>query len=143
MTPGYFDTSVLVKNYVREVGSARAARLLRSHTFLSSSIVAVELLSALMRRRSRQELAMEDIPAILARVEDDRRHWQLVEVGAPVLDRAEEIIQMVHMRALDAIHIASVLTFQFVSGLRVPFITADGRQRDAAQMMNLDVIWVG
>ena len=61
MTPAYFDTSVLVKNYVREPGSARAGQLLRSHAFLSSCIVSVELVSALMRRKSRQELALRRI----------------------------------------------------------------------------------
>lgn len=143
MTPAYFDTSVLVKNYVQEVGSARAGELLRSHTFLSSSIVPVELMSALMRRQSRRELRAGAIPGILARVRHDRAYWKLVDVGAPVLGQAEEIIQTVPMRALDAIHVASLLTFQAASGIRVPFLTADGRQRDAAERMKLDVVWVG
>ena len=142
MTPAYFDTSVLVKNYVREAGSARARGLLRSHTFLSSSIARVELLSALMSRKARQELRTDAIPGILARVRHDRVYWQLVDVGAPVLSRAEEIVQTVQMRALDAIHIASLLTFQVASEIHVPFITADSRQRDAAEQMKLDVVWV-
>jgi predicted nucleic acid-binding protein len=142
MTPAYFDTSVLVKNYVQEAGSARARELLRSHTFLSSSIARVELVSALMRRKSRQELRAGAIPGILARVRHDRIYWQLVDVGAPVLSQAEEIVQTVQMRALDAIHIASLLTFQVASEIRVPFITADGRQRDAAEQMKLAVVWV-
>lgn len=143
MTPAYFDTSVLVKNYVQEVGSARAGELLRSHTFLSSSIVPVELMSALMRRKSRRELRADAIPGILARVRHDRAYWKLVDVGAPVLSQAEEIIQNVQMRALDAIHIASLLAFQAASGIRVPFVTGDGRQRDAADQMGLDVVWIG
>jgi predicted nucleic acid-binding protein len=143
VTPAYFDTSALVKNYVQEVGSARAGELLRSHTFLSSSIVPVELMSALIRRKSRRELRADAIPAILARVRHDRPYWKLMDVGAPVLSQAEEIIQSVQMRALDAIHIASLLAFQAASGIRVPFVTADGRQRDAAEQMKLDVVWVG
>lgn len=143
MTPAYFDTSVLVKNYVREAGSARAGELLRRHTFLSSSIAPVELVSALMRRKSRRELTVEDLAGILARVRHDRPHWQLVDVGIPVLGQAEEIIQTVQLRALDAIHISSLLTFQAASGIRVPLITGDGRQRDAAEQMKLDVVWVG
>jgi predicted nucleic acid-binding protein len=143
VTPAYFDTSVLVKNYVQEVGSARAGELLRSHTFLSSSIAPVELMSALMRRKSRRELRADAIPGILARVRHDRVYWKLVDVGATVLSQAQEIIQTVQMRALDAIHIASLLAFQSAAGIRVPFITGDGRQRDAAKQMKLDVVWVG
>ena len=143
MTPAYFDTSVLVKNYVQEAGSPRARELLRSHTFLSSSIARVELLSALMRRKSRQELRADAIPGILARVRHDRVYWQLVDVGSPVLSQAEDIVQAVQMRALDAIHITSLLTFQAASGIRVPFVTAEGRQRDAAERMQVNVVWVG
>jgi hypothetical protein len=70
--------------------------------------------------------------------------WELVEVGAAVLSRAEEIVQgIVPIRALDAIHVASLMTFQSAAGIRVPFITGDGRQRDAAEQMKLDVVWVG
>lgn len=142
MTPAYFDTSVLVKNYVQEAGSARAGELLRSHTFLSSSIAPVELMTALMRRKSRRELRAEVIPGILTRVRQDRAYWKLVDVGEPVLSQAEEIIQNVQMRALDAIHIAALMTFQAASRIRVPFMTADGRQREAAEQMKLDVVWV-
>ena len=143
MTLAYFDTSVLVKNYVQEAGSARARDLLRSHLFLSSSIAPVELMSALMRRRSRRELEAQDLPRIFARVREDRSHWNLVDVGPTVLSQGEELIQKNPMRALDAIHVASLLTFQATSGIRIPFITSDSRQRDAAEQMNLDVVWIG
>jgi len=143
VTLAYFDTSVLVKNYVEEMGSARARALLRSHSFLSSSITPVELMSALMRRKSRGELKAEDLPRILARVREDRPYWKLVDVGLSVLSQGEELIQKAQMRTLDAIHIASLVTFQATSGIRIPFITSDSRQRDAAEQINLDVVWIG
>ena len=143
MTWAYFDTSVLVKNYIEEAGSARARGLLKSYSFLSSSISPIELMSALMRRRSRGELEAQDLPRILARVREDRSYWKLVDVGPSVLSQGEELVQKVRMRALDAIHVASLVTFQAASGMQIPFITGDGRQRDAAEQMKLDVVWVG
>lgn len=143
MTSAYFDTSVLVKNYVQEAGSARARVLLRSHSFLSSSITPVELMSALTRRKSRGELEVEDLPRILARVQQDRPYWKLLDVSLAVLSQAEELIQKVQMRTLDAIHVASFVTFQSASGMRIPFVTGDTRQRDAATHLGLDVVWVG
>jgi hypothetical protein len=104
--------------------------------------VVVELISALMRRKARRELRPDAISGILNRVRRDRAYWGLVDVGAPVLGQAEEIIQTVEMRALDAIHIAALLTFQPASGIRVPLITADTRQREAAEQMKLDVVSV-
>jgi hypothetical protein len=44
---------------------------------------------------------------------------------------------------LDAIHIASLMTFKTTAAIEIPFITADARQRDAAKQVGLDVVWVG
>ena len=143
MTVGYFDTSVLVKNYIQEKGSASAHALLRRHTFISSSITPVELMSALTKKLSTGELLVDDLPAILARIRKDRPYWKLMDVSASVLRQGEELIQKTRMRTLDAIHVASLATFQEASGMRSPFITADGRQREAATQLGMDVIWVG
>ena len=138
----YFDTSVLVKRYVREAGSRRARELLRRHRFLSCAIAPLEALSAFSRREAAGELSPRNLGAIMSRMRADRDHWELVELNAAVLGRAEEVIAKAGIRTSDAIHIASVLAFQELSGLRVPFITADERQRGAARQMGLEVTWV-
>jgi len=144
VTFAYFDTSALVKRYVSEPGSSRVTALLRRHDFLSSAITPVEVMSALCRRRQNGDLSEDRFTAALHRVRNDRIQWELVEVGAMVLSRAEEIVQgSVRLRSLDAIHIASLLTFQAAVATRIPFITGDGSQREAAERMNLDVVWVG
>lgn len=138
----YFDTSVVLKRYVREAGSRRARELLRHHRFLSCAIVHVEALSALSRRKAAGDLAERNFGAIVSRMRADRAHWELVELGASVLGRAEKVVQEAGVRTLDALHIASALAFQELSGLRAPFITADERQRDAAQQMGLQAVWI-
>lgn len=142
MSLAYFDTSVLVKNYVQEAGSARARALLRAYSFLSSAITPVELISALMRKHYIGELDREDLRRILARIRDDRPYWKLLDVSASVLSQGEEIVQKTRIRTLDAIHLASLAVFRSASGSVSAFITADGRQRDAAIHLGLDVVWV-
>lgn len=145
MTPArwaYFDTSVLVKRYVKEDGSASARRLLQRYRFLSSAVAPVEVLSALSRRHAAGELAQRDFLSIRSRLHKDRSYWELVEVGAIVLSQAEELVQKTGLRTLDALHVASALMFQAASGLTIPFITADVRQRDAAETLALNLIWV-
>lgn len=143
MTFAYFDTSALIKRYVRERGSRRVVSLLRRHDFLSSAIAPVEVMSALCRRRRDRELSEEAFAATVSRVQSERLRWELVEVGEAVLSRAEEIVQgTAPMRALDAVHLASLTTFQAAASLRVPFVTADGRQRAAAALLGLDIIWI-
>ena len=117
---------------------------MRRYGLLSSSITPVEVMSALSRRRRARELSEQDFAATVSRFQSERNRWELVEVGETVLSRAEEIVQRtVPMRSLDAVHIASLMTFQAASSIQIPFVTGDGRQRDAANDLGLDVVWVG
>jgi uncharacterized protein len=144
VTFAYFDTSALVKRYVRERGSARVVSLLRRHDLLSSAITPVEVLSALCRKKREGDLSEENFSATLSRVQSDRIRWELIEIGGTVLSRAEEIVQeTVPVRALDAIHVASLMTFHAASSIQIPFVTGDARQRNAATHLGLDVVWVG
>ena len=138
----YFDTSVLVKRYVREKGSGPTRRLLQRFRFLSSVVAPVEAMSALSRRRACGELTPRDFLAIRSRLDKDRTYWELVEVSEHVLRQAEELVQKTDVRTLDALHIASAVMFQTASGLTTPFVTSDAKQRDAAQATGLTVIWV-
>ncbi len=142
-TSVYFDTSVLVKQYLWEEGSARALSLLRRHRLLSSALAPVELLSTVSRRRGTGDLGQHDYRAIVGRIGQDRTHWQLIEVAGLVLDRAEDLVQRMSLRTLDAVHMASALVAQTASRRRVPFVTADERQRAVAEQIGLDVVWVG
>jgi len=103
VTFAYFDTSAVVKRYVREWGSARVVSLLRRHDLLSSAITPVEVMSALCRRKRNGELSAEDFAVTLSRVQGERTRWELIELGGTILSRAEEVLQgRVPMRALDA-----------------------------------------
>lgn len=138
----YFDTSVLVKRYVKEQGSAATRRLLQQYRFLSSAITPIEVLSILSRRRTLGALTQRDFVAIRSRLRKDRSYCELVEIGEIVLNQAEDLAQKTGLRTLDALHVASVLTFQIASGLSIPFITADARQRKAAEVLEMNLIWV-
>ncbi|MBK9307739.1 MAG: type II toxin-antitoxin system VapC family toxin [Nitrospira sp.] len=145
MTPrqwAYFDTSVLVKRYVQEAGSSAVRRLLQRFRFLSSSIMPVEAMSAISRRRVSGDLTPRDFLAIRSRLRKDRDYWELVEAGESVLLQAEELVQQANVRTLDAIHLASAMIFKSESRLTIPFITGDTKQRDAAHLLGFTVIWV-
>ena len=144
MSFAYFDTSALIKRYVRERGSSQVLSWLGRHNVLSSVITPIEIFSAFARKKRDRELSEQDFLMTLSRIQNERVRWELIEVGEAVLNRAEQIVQgPVPVRALDAIHIASLTTFEAATGTRIPFITGDGRQREAAKQMKLNVIWVG
>jgi len=139
----YFDTSALVKRYIREPGSLQVRDIARRHDFLASAIIDAELLSAFCRRKRAGELSERHFTALLGRVLADRSQWELVEVNLKVLDQAGQLIQgTTPIKTLDAIHVASLMTFQVATGLQIPLVTADARQRVAAEQVGLRVIWV-
>lgn len=135
----YFDTSVLVKRYVREDGSVQARALLRRHRVVSSAIALLEGISALMRRRAEAQLSERDFGSIFGQMRADSNRWELIEVNQPVLDRAAEVIEVTGVKTLDALHIASALVFQAFSGVGLSFISVDARQAEGARRMALKV----
>ncbi len=138
----YFDTSVLVKRYIRESGTRPAQTLLIRHRLLTSALSPVEALSALFRRKNVGDLTDRNFKEVILRLRDDLAYWQFIEVGSQVLHGAEEVISKTGLRTLDAIHLSSALAFQTASGIQIPFITADEDQCQAAGDLNLEVVWV-
>jgi len=138
----YFDTSVLVKNYIQEPGSARVRELLGTSEFVSSAIAPIELQSAIRRRHRQGEMTSRHYTAILSRVKQDRAFWQLVEPVPQVLTKAEELVAAYNIRTLDAIHLASAIVIQESIGTPLPFVTADERQLAAARDCKLETIAV-
>jgi len=138
----YFDTSVLVKTYIQEPGSARVRALLEAHKFVSSSIAPIELHSAVQRRYRQGEITKQHYTAILTRVKQDRDFWQLVEPVPQVLARAEELVAAYNVRTLDAIHLSSAIIIQDSMGRPLPFVTADEQQFAAARDCKLETIAV-
>ncbi len=139
----YFDTSVLLKRYFHEPASDQARSFAKRYRIVSSAIALVETFSALSGRRVSGVLTDRAFAAIGRKIQDDRLRWDLVGVSPSVVDRAEELVVKTLLRTLDALHVASALTFQATTGMRIPFITADERQREAAGLLGFTVLWVG
>lgn len=142
MQPAYFDSSVLVKIYVRENGSATARRLVRSRQVITSSITGLELVSAFRRNVTAGSIDEKSHSAIIKRFQQHREKWRCVELTPAGLENAEKYVSDFDVRALDAIHIASAMISRGRFPKDLPFITADSRQREVAVDLGLDVIWV-
>ncbi len=137
----YFDTSALVKRYVKEPGSLVVRRLLRSRRVVSSVLLKIEVASALRRRHAEGVLSVRQFQRLLRRVEGDEASWALVPVSVEVVDDARRCVLDRAVRSLDAIHIVSAQVL-YSEGFRVPFVTADERQANAARAAGMEVVHV-
>ena len=138
----YFDTSALLKRYVREQGSLIVRQLLRTHGVISSVLLGVEVLSALHRRRREGALAASGLRRILGRVRRDEAAWQLIHVTEEILEEARLQVARGALCTLDSLHLATALIARR-EGLAAPFVTADRRQAEAARQTRLEVVWAG
>ena len=136
----YFDSSVLLKCYIRESGSDRALALTHRHLIISAAIAPLEMRSALRRVEFDGGLSPKAFHAVLKRIQTERERWDLVAISAEILQSAERLTIDFNIRSLDAIHLACAFACQSRLKRPLPFVTADHRQRDAAQKLGLEII---
>ncbi len=74
--------------------------------------------------------------------ESDRLKWELVAVSLGILDSAESLVTQHDIRTLDAIHLASAMAVNERFKGKLPFVTADLRQKEAATKLGFNLMWV-
>ena len=138
----YFDSSVAIKRYLHEAGSGTTSQLIRQYRIVSSRLTPVEIKSVIGRRHTGGDLVDKAYDAVIRKLTTDLMKWQIIALSPGIMDSAEELVQSYNVRTLDAIHIASALAFNAQMRGKIPFITADLRQRDAAMQAGLKIITV-
>lgn len=137
----YLDSSVLVKRYVKEAGSIEAAKVMGRHRVATSSLAGLEISSALVRRGA--DLEPQDLHDSLRALRADEGRWLVVDVTPSVAERARQVIEESRLRCLDAIHVASAITLERETGMRLLFVTADRPQQKAATSRGMATLFVG
>jgi uncharacterized protein len=138
--PAYFDSSVLLKRYVREKGTDRALALMQRHLIISAALAPLEMRSALRRLVFEGGLPAKAFNAMLKRIQTERQKWDLVAISTEIVDSAERLTVDLNIRSLDAIHLACAVACQSRLSRDLPFVTADVRQRDAARSLALETV---
>lgn len=136
----YFDTSALVKVYVREAESDLVLALVDAAAGLFTSRVAyTEARSAIARRRREGSLtsaAGATAVKVLDREFDD---FGIIEVDADLARAGGALADRHGLRGFDAIHLASALRVRSVTDEPPRFVALDARLLAAARAEGLDV----
>ncbi len=105
----YLDTSALVKLHVEEEGSALVREAVaRAEVIATSRVAYVEARAAFARRRHTRELNAQDYRRIVRDLDGDWDHYLRIDVTEPLIRTAARLAERHHLRAYDAIHLASV-----------------------------------
>jgi uncharacterized protein len=123
----YFDTSALVKRYLRETDSDKVVTLFNEgdHIFGSVVITQVEI-AATFQRAVRMDAASSKLAAEVWG--DFLDHWQSftrLRIFAGTIERASENAWKYDLRGYNALHLAAALLWQETLGAQITLATFD------------------
>jgi predicted nucleic acid-binding protein len=140
-----FDSSGLVKRYVREVGSQWVRTILRSDSGNIVSIAEItraEVASALSRRAREGQITQEQCSRLIQTLEVHcATRYPLVPTDHAIVGLAVNLLQRHPLRAYDAIQLSTALTVsRSLAAHGIPsliFVSADDALNVAAQAEGL------
>lgn len=143
MAAHYFDSSALVKRYVREDGTAWVRTLTHrrtGHQIFLGRITIVEVTSAVARRRAGGHISAAKATSLLSRF---RKHvagrYTILEITPGLLADAATLANKLELRAYDAVQLAAALELNRISQGGLVLVSADQALNDAARLEGLSV----
>ena len=135
----YFDTSALIKLYVKETGSLWIKKIYDtfSQTITFTKIGIVEAAAALARRQRLSDISQHDQRLLYIKMlRDANRRFRVFAVSDDVIYEAAALTQRYPLRGYDAVHLAAALEInrQFIIN-RLPsltFVSADDKLSQSA-----------
>ena len=145
MTTYYADSSVLVKRYVNETGSAWVQALCEpsaGHVIALAHIGLVKIAAALARKTRQGDLPASICDGLLRDLQrDSRDQYWLIDVDQDIVVRAMALTRQHRLRGYDAVHLAGALFLRDAllgQNLSTPIVlTADRDLLAAAQAEGL------
>lgn len=136
----YFDTSALVKRYIRETGSDGVETLLRKQRQIFTAGFTYCELYACFGRLQRLGLATrEQIVGLSAALEKDWTQMTVVELTTEIRERIPKLCATCTLKGGDVVQLASaLLAAEWRDGL--VFVASDVQLLNAAKICKLPVI---
>lgn len=132
----YLDTSALLRLVLREPGAIAGLR--SCEALVSSELLAVESARTLDRLRQQGALSLQEAATLRRTLAEWLEAIDLVLLRPPVLNRAAEPLP-VPLGTLDAIHLATALTWRERMGTLPAIATHDTALGLAARSFGFDV----
>jgi predicted nucleic acid-binding protein len=140
----YLDTSIAVKIYVIEQGTAEAkAAVAGSSVVATSRIAYAEAMAAFARKLRQREFTAKGYQQVCRDFRSDWKSFFIVEVSQQTVELAAELAERRRLRGFDAIHLASALQLQQRTNSRLDFYTADLNLQKAARSEGLKTGKIG
>jgi predicted nucleic acid-binding protein len=135
----YWDTSALVKQFIKEAGTSDVMVLrTQAPPHATATIAFTEIFSALRRRVRESALKESQYEDVVRRFLRDWPSYIRVTLDDHVLERSRSLLERYPLHALDAIHLASAIELQNNLDEASVLISADSRLLNAAEAENIE-----
>ncbi len=106
----YFDTSALIKRYIKESGSEVIDDAIdKAKEILVSALTHIEAISSLRRLLSEEKICKADYEKIKIELAKDFKDFTILPILQETLNKAFQIVDSENLRTLDAIQLATVI----------------------------------
>lgn len=137
----YFDSSALVKRYLKEDGSDVVRSIIAGARVIATSKLAYpEILSAFMRKHRAGEIERKPLEAIIGQFETDWDKLFVVEFHDELLKTVKVLIEKYSLRGADTVHLSSALWLEQATKMKLTFVASDVGLLNAAQAENFKAI---
>ncbi|HEV2439529.1 MAG TPA: type II toxin-antitoxin system VapC family toxin [bacterium] len=136
----YLDTSALVSLYVEDRYTDRVRRAVQEVPSAATARIAyVEARAVFARMRRERLLRPRAYAAIVALFNDGWERLNLVEITAPLVQAAADLVERHPLRGFDALHLASALVLRG-DDVPVTFCCHESRLAGAARAAGFEVV---
>ena len=134
----YLDTSVVVKLYVLEQGTAEAKSVVsRASVVATSRISYAEAMAAFARKLREHEFTAKIYKQVRGDFGRDWGRYFLIEVTQQVVELAGDLAKRRRLRGFDAVHLASAILLRENAKTSLFFFSADSDLLRAAKSEGL------
>jgi len=106
----FFDTSALVKRYIKESGSEVIDNTIdKANNILVSALTHIETISAFRRLLAEEKICEADYEKLKSELNKDFKDFTILPVSQKTLNKAYQIVDTEDLRTLDAIQLATLI----------------------------------
>jgi len=136
----YFDSSALVKRYLKEDGTEVVKSIITTDKMIATSkLTYPEMLSAFMRKFRAKEMGRKHLQVVIDKFETDWFHLIVIELHDELLRTGKGLLEKYPLRAADTVHLSSALWLELNTKAKLTFVTSDESLIKAARAEKLRV----
>ena len=137
----YFDSSALVKRYVKELGSSNVLDWMDGSEINGTVLVTrAEVAAAITRAVRLHYVSQQGARQFMDMFREEWSGFHRLPVTEPLVARADALACEHNLRGYDAIHLAAALTWQELLELPVTVVTYDLELAEAARASGMPVL---